>query len=150
MKRIIPIILVATILLVTAGACGQKSPPPTPDTRATVQAAMAGTTTAQANTEATVVAAVQATVLALPTATPAAEYVSMSEEELAVLIDQAVTDAAAATEACSTVATGATADDAMTPEEVIMAAVYAELAGPGRGSDLHLPGRLRGGGNRDR
>ena len=172
MKRTITLILVATILLVTAGACGQKSPPPTPNTRATVQAAMAGTTTAQANTEATVAAAVQATtaaqtdtqataaaaatgaaqpnveativaqanaqatiaaavqatVLALPTATPAAEYVSMSEEELAVLIDQAVTDAAAATEACSTVATGATADDAMTPEEVIMAAVYAELA----------------------
>ena len=83
---------------------------------------------AQANAQATIGATVQATVLALPTAAPSAEYVSMTEEELAALIDQAVADDAAATEACSTVATEAASDDAMTPEEVIAAAVYAELA----------------------
>ena len=97
---------------------------PTPDVEATVNAAVSATAQAQANVQATVDTAVQATTIAAPTSTPSAEYVTMSEEELAALIDQAVADASTSTQECSTAATQATADDTVTQDEVQTVEVY--------------------------
>ena len=119
MKHIVLCALVLS-LLVLSTACG-NNPLATPDTQSTIDAAVAGTATAQANIQATIDAAVQATATAnaaLVTPTPSAEYVTMTEEELAALIDQAVADAAAATQASAEATTQATADDALTQEEV--------------------------------
>ncbi|NOZ05076.1 MAG: hypothetical protein GXP41_01810 [Chloroflexi bacterium] len=97
---------------------------PTPDVQATVNAAVSATAQAQANVQATVDTAVQATTVAAPTPTPSAEYVTMSEEELAALIDQAVAEASTSTQECSTAATQATADDTVTQDEVQTVEVY--------------------------
>ncbi len=97
---------------------------PTPDVEATVNAAVSATAQAQANVQATVDTAVQATTVAAPTSTPSAEYVTMSEEELAALIDQAVAEASTSTQECSTAATQATADDTVTQGEVQTVEVY--------------------------
>lgn len=87
---------------------------PTPDTQATIQAAVAATIAAQQTLD----AIVQATVAAAPTPTPAAEYVTMTEEELAALVDEAVAEATAETQACAEASAAATADDTVTAEEV--------------------------------
>ena len=137
MKHIVLYTLIASLLILTP-ACG-SNPLATPDTQSTIDAAVANTATAQAGIQATVDAAVAATATAsaalatptpdaalatptldtaLATPTPSVEYVTMTEEELAALIDQAVADAAAATQASSEATTQATADDALTQEEV--------------------------------
>ncbi len=142
----IVVILLVILLVVGVTACGGGAATATPDTEASVEAAVAATDTAQANLQATVDAAVQATAEAAPptptlppsptvsvspeaTSVPATEeyateYVTMSEEELAALIDQAVAEAVAATQACSTATTEATADDTFTQEEVDAVEVY--------------------------
>jgi hypothetical protein len=125
---------------VTAGAAAQGTSEAQAGVQATTDAAVQATTAAQASAQATADAAVQATVVAqtnvqatvdavqatvaaAPTPTPSAEYVTMTEEELAALIDQAVAEATAATQASSAATTEATADDAVTQEEVITVAV---------------------------
>jgi len=131
MKRRAVLALAVTLLVIAAIACGgAASPVTTPDTQATVDAAIAATGTAQAGTQATIDAAVEATGVAAettvaPSPTPAVEYVTMTEEELAALIDQAVTDAAAATQECAAATTEATADDTITSEEVATVEIYA-------------------------
>ncbi len=110
------------LLIIALSAC--RSAQPTPDTQATVNAAIAATGTAQASLQATIDAAVKATVTAAPTPTPSVQYVTMSEEELAALIDQAVAEAITATQQCSTATTTATADGAVTQEEVNTVQVY--------------------------
>ena len=55
---------------------------------------------------------------ATPTPGPTVDYVNLSEEELAALIDQAVAEAVAATEQTTTAVTSTTSDSAMTTEEV--------------------------------
>ncbi|MFQ6100821.1 MAG: hypothetical protein ACE5OS_06250 [Anaerolineae bacterium] len=109
--------LAVSLLIIAAVACGTASPTATPDTQATIGVAIAATSTAQAGVQATIDAAVQATSTALPTRTPSAEYVTMTEEELAALIDQAVAEATAATQECSTTTTETTADGTVTQEE---------------------------------
>ena len=112
------------LLVVLALACGSSAPtaaPATPDNQATVNAAIAATAQAQSNTQATIDAAVAATAMAAPptpTPGPVNEYVELSEEELAAMIDQAVTEAVAATTQASASATQATSDDSVTTEEV--------------------------------
>ena len=124
MRRITALTLVISLFVVATTACGGRTAPTaTPDTQATVKAAIAGTSTAQSGTQATIDAAVQATVAAVPTPTPSAAYVTMTEEELAALIDQAVAGATAATQACSAATTESTADDTVTQDEVITVAV---------------------------
>lgn len=120
-KTIFPLILALSFL---ATACG-NNPLATPDTQSTIDAAIAGTATALANIQATIDAAVQATATAqaalvtpTPPVTPVVEYVTLTEEELAALVDQAVADAATATQASSEATTQATADDTVTQEEV--------------------------------
>lgn len=108
---------------------------PTADVEATVQAALAATSTAAADLGTTVEAAVAATVTAAPPVvtlvpiTPApsptpVDGTTLSEEELAALIDVAVDEAVAASEAASQAATAAAADDAITQEEVDTVEVY--------------------------
>jgi len=97
---------------------------PIVDTQATVDMAVAATSQAQSNLQATVDAAVAATRAAEPSPTPVPETVAMSEEELAALIDEAVTEATAATQECSDAATQVAADETVTQDEVVVVEVY--------------------------
>jgi len=125
MKRTTILTLVASLLVITGLACGgTATPAATPDTQATVDTAVAATGTAQANAQATIDSAVQATSAAIPTPTPSTEYVEMTEEELAELINEAVVEATTATEEAATATTEATADDTVTQEEVQTVEVY--------------------------
>lgn len=110
-------LLAVTLLFATAVACGTTATAPTPDTQATVDAAIQATSAAQVALQATVDAAVQATVVAAPTVTSSVEYVTMTEEELAALIDQAVAEAMEATVECSEATGEASSDDTVTQEE---------------------------------
>jgi len=128
--------LVIVLLVSVAIACGgTASLNTTPDTQSTVDAAIAATGTAQANLQATIDAAIAATATSMaaeatsvPSPTPSVEYVTLTEEELAALIDQAVSDATVATQECTTATTAATADDTVTQEEVDMMEVYVMVA----------------------
>ncbi len=129
-------IVLALFAIFSLIGCQGKS---TPDTAATVSAAVNATTAAQANMQATVDAAVQATTAAQPTATgavptlaaatpkpagpaataaPPVNYVAMTEQDLAALIDQSVEAAVAATTAATTAETTAASDGTLTTEEV--------------------------------
>ena len=136
------ILHLALIILIAAGGCtsgpGRATPTPTPDLQATVDAAILATATAEANEAAHVATAVAATQTATAssdaeaTATPGASgpvtptpeeiptetYVTMTEEELAALIEDAVNEAFVATESAATVTETATADDTITQEEI--------------------------------
>lgn len=143
-------LILAIVLLMLPGlACslGQPAGPP-PDTQATINAAVVATGTAQAAGQATIEAAVAATTAAqatrqppTPTSTPvvmptdppeaeaavtavAEEYVSMTEEELAALVDQAVNEAVAATEQYATTTSEAAADGTVSQDEVQTVEVY--------------------------
>lgn len=141
MRRNTVFTLAASLTVVTTLACGaattavapstQVSVATTPsaeatsNTQATIDAAVAATGTAQAGLQATVdtivqatMAAAQATATAAPTSTPAAEYVNMTEEELAALIEQSVAEATAATQESADATVEAAADGTVTPEEV--------------------------------
>lgn len=160
MKKSIQYLLILLLLALTA--CGRVAPAatpmPTPDTQATVDAAIVATATAQAGLQATVDTAVQATATAqagpqatattgagqadlqitidaavqatvdaqatLATSTPEIAYVTLTEEELAAMIDQAAAEAATATSACAGSATQASADGTVTPEEAVTIQVY--------------------------
>jgi hypothetical protein len=118
------LVFALSLLGIATIACGTSVPPtPIPAVQATVNAAIAATSTAQATS-----AAVRATSIVTPTptlsATPPAKYAEMSEEELAASIDQAVAEAISATQECSTASTQAAADDVITPSEVDAAQVY--------------------------
>lgn len=119
------------------GGC-QKASDPTPaiNSEATISAAVNATSNAQAAFSATLDAAVKATQAAQPTiasasaanktatpkpgatATPSVSYVTMTEEELAALIDQAVKEAVAATTTATTTTTTSTSDSSLTTAEV--------------------------------
>ncbi|MFZ5916282.1 MAG: hypothetical protein ACOYZ7_05085 [Chloroflexota bacterium] len=143
MKTKIALTLIVTTLMVSTGCRsrperGQPAPTDTANVAATVQAAVAATQTAQTDQQVTVEAAVAATqtastaqaaptptvevqptaTLAAPTPTPDAEtYLTLTEEELAVLIDQAVAQAVAASEEAAAVADDSAADGLLTEEE---------------------------------
>ncbi|MCL4393525.1 MAG: hypothetical protein M1482_01710 [Chloroflexi bacterium] len=141
-----PLLLSVVAALFFVSACQRA--PATVDTEATVQAAIQATTTAQANFNASVDAAAQATLTAqalasaasVPTSapspstaapaaaatsssptltpTPSVNYVAMSEQDLAALIDQSVQEAVAATTAATNATTTSTADSTLTTAEV--------------------------------
>jgi DNA repair exonuclease SbcCD ATPase subunit len=126
MKPAIRILLSIFILSTVILACGAQAPATaSPDTVATaiVQTQQAETL-AQATVNASALTSIPSTIEAMPAAPatptpgPAVEYVTMTEEELAALIDQAVTEAIAATEQTSAAVTTSTSDDAVTAEEV--------------------------------
>ncbi len=105
--------------------------------QATIDAAVAATTQAQAaaaqpadaapatiDAPATAPAESQPVETAVATPTPAAEYAALTEEELAALIDQTVTQAVAASEASAAAASQAASDGNVTSEEVQTVEVY--------------------------
>ncbi len=137
--------LLISILMIVNLACGATtSTTPsvsTPDTQATVNAAVAATANSEASLQATINAGIAGTTTALPpqptaatteaqppqsTPTPSAEYVTMTEEELTALIEQSVNEAVVASEQASAATTQATSDNTLTTEEV--AAIEATYA----------------------
>ncbi|MBI5029672.1 MAG: hypothetical protein HZB51_04040 [Chloroflexi bacterium] len=149
------ILICLSCLLVLFALMGCSSAKPTVDAEATINAAVQATTVAQANAQATVDFMVKQTLAAQPTQPPAATptvvkttapagatatkvpatpvpsvtYVTMTEEELAALIDQAVKEATAATTSASTTTATYAADGTLTTQEVqamILAASAAQ------------------------
>lgn len=158
MKHLKLMVIVSVMLIVAA--CGSPAKPASDqavnaavqgtlqaqqNTAATVDAAVKATSAAQPKptTAPQAIPAPQATAMPQatavpqptavpPTPVPTEQYVAMTEEELAALIDQAVAEAVAASTAASTSTTTATSDDALTQAEVdaLIAAVnyaYAYL-----------------------
>lgn len=151
------IILTLILLTTMACRRTAAVPPITPNIQATVDAAIAATGTAQVSNQATIEAAVAATTAAqseaavvstqpdvadaplatnetalptppaLITPIPAEQYLTMTEADLAILVDQAVTAAATAAEQSAQAATSATADETLTQDEVQTIEIY--LAG---------------------
>jgi len=139
--------LFLSLLTVTFLGCSLGATTETPNTQATIGAAVAATDNAQIANQSTIDAAVAATdaaqaadQAALDTAVQATgtaqatqttsqeeqptptvssdEYANLSEEELAALIDEAVAEAVVATEKSAAAATTATDDDTVTTQEV--------------------------------
>lgn len=117
MKFLIRIFCHLLIPMVFLSACG--TPAATPATDDLINMAVAGTQQSQALAQATVNAAMLTSLPATPTAGPTVEYTSLTEEELAALIDQAVTEATVATEQTTSAVTTTTSDNAVTSEEVL-------------------------------
>jgi chromosome segregation ATPase len=118
-KTLFFLTLLASLMLFTA--CGA---PANANPQATIDAAVKATTEAQKNIQATIAAAVKATSQAQtaqqPTAEPAQptpDYASLSEEELAALIDQAVNQAITDYAAASTTVTQSTSDGTVIDDE---------------------------------
>ena len=104
------------------------APEPTADIEATVNAALQATTAAQEAMQATIDASVGATVEAQPAndtsdetgsaeAVDSAEYVTMTEEELALLIEDTVEEANTASQEMSSAAEQAASDNEVTQDE---------------------------------
>jgi len=120
MKPLLRTTLSVFVLAATILACGAQAPATaSPDV---VNTAIAGTQQAQALAQATSIPPTLAAAAPIPPVTPTTgvtmEYVNLTEEELAALIDDAVAEAVAATEQAATVVTNTTTDDAVTTEEV--------------------------------
>jgi hypothetical protein len=126
MKTNLRIVLSSFVLAGMILACGAQAPSTaSPDV---VSTAIAGTQQAQALAQATVNSASLTSIPptpaaspvppVTPTAEPAVDYVNLTEEELAALIDEAVAEAVAATEQTATAVNGTTSDDTVTTEEV--------------------------------
>ncbi|MBI3160909.1 MAG: hypothetical protein HYZ23_00285 [Chloroflexi bacterium] len=122
LRSIIGMIALASVIL----ACGGTAP--TEDPANVVNTAVAGTQQAQALTQATVNATVLTSMPATPTPGPTVDYVTLTEEELAALIDEAVNEAVAATEQTTAAVTSTTTDDDVTSEEVTYVYDYYYLA----------------------
>jgi hypothetical protein len=91
---------------------------PTEDPANAINTAVAGTQQAQALAQATVNSAALTAMPATPTPGPTIDYVTLSEDELAALIDKAVADAISATEQTTTAVTATTSDNTVTSDEV--------------------------------
>jgi hypothetical protein len=134
MKKATTFILIIVVMLTATLACSTSantSPTSTPDAQATIDAAIAATANAQTAMQATIDASIAATAVAMPptpTPGPTVEYVTMTEEELAALIDQAVADAMAATQQTSSAATQVTSDNYVTEDELAYIYDYYYLA----------------------
>jgi hypothetical protein len=143
MKKSILLLLTFAVLTVLAG-CDLSVSTTAQNPQATIDAAVAATGNAQAAIQAAVEATVAAQATAMvstatstpvvvtatagpasPTATMASEaYATMSEAELAAVVNQAVAEAMAAADQYSTAASATTADNTVTPEEVQTVEVY--------------------------
>jgi hypothetical protein len=117
MKSLFRIFLILLVLAGILSACG--NPAATPSTNDAVNTAVAGTQQSQALAQATVNSAALTAMPATPTPGPTVEYTTLTEEELAALIDQAVAEVIAATEQTTTAVTTTTSDDTVTSEEVV-------------------------------
>jgi DNA repair exonuclease SbcCD ATPase subunit len=108
--------LLASAIVILLTACGLPAGTANQDV---VNTAVAGTQISQALAQATVNTTALTTMPATPTPSPTVDYVTLTEEELATQIDQAVAEAVAATEQATTAVTATTTDSAVTSEEVI-------------------------------
>lgn len=116
MKSMLRTILSVFVLAGLILACGsQPQQSASPDA---VNTAIAQTQQAQALAQATVNSTALTAMPMTPTPGPTIEYVNLTEEELAALIDEAVAEAIAATEQTTTAVTTTTSDSAVTTEEV--------------------------------
>ncbi len=119
MKSMLRTILSTFALASMILACGAQTPPTASSD--VVGTAVAGTQQSQALAQATVnsnTLTAMPTAPATPTPGPTVEYVNLTEEELAVLIDEAVAEAVTATEQTTSAVTTTTTDSAVTTEEV--------------------------------
>lgn len=108
-----------------------EPPLPTPNTQAMVDAAVVATDSARSGAQATLEAAVAATLTAMPpipTPTPAVEYVTLSEEELAALIDTSVDEAVNQTSTTSQAAASIVVDGVVTADEIAYVYSYYDEA----------------------
>lgn len=124
MKSLIRTTLISMILLSLLTACSLGAQPAAVDDTAAINTAVAGTQQAMALAQATVNSVVLTAMPGTPTPGPTIEYVAMTEEELAALIEDAVTDAVAATEQTTTAVTYTTTDSSVTTEEVVYVYEY--------------------------
>jgi len=115
MKPMLRIVLSVIVLASMMLACGQSGETASQDA---VNTAVAGTQQAQALAQATVNSSALTAMPATPTPGPTVEYVNLTEEELAALIDQSVAEAVAATEQTTTAVTTTTSDSTVTADEV--------------------------------
>lgn len=137
MSRKLTLVAILVTMLGLLMACSRTAQP-TADAQATIDAAVQATQSAGQNTQATIDASVQATVQAQAsqqaavdqavqatlTAMPTPAYAEMSEEELAALIDEAVTAALEDYAATSTTVTQSTSDGTVTSEEATSTTTY--------------------------
>jgi nitrous oxide reductase len=115
-KKTMYLLGVLSVILFLLSACSTTSTGDV-DLEATANAIAAATLTAEAANDAAIDAAVQATMTAVaPQSTPVVVY-ELTEEELANLIDQAVTEAIAASEEAAAQTVTATADTTVTEQE---------------------------------
>lgn len=119
MKSMVRIVMSAFLLAAMILACGTTAGTPTQDPADAINTGIAGTQQAQALAQATVNAMALTSMPATPTPGPTVEYVTLTEEELAALIDEAVAEAVTATEQTTTAVTTTTGDDAVTSDEVV-------------------------------
>ena len=98
MKNKLQIIISVILLMAVTLACGgTAATPAAQDPNIVINTAIAGTQQANALAQATVNANVLTAMPATPTPGPTVDYVALTEEELAALIDEAVAEAVAAT-----------------------------------------------------
>ena len=120
MKSIVRPLILSIIIASLLAACSMGAAPTSESaSQDAINTAVAGTQQASALAQATVNANALTAMPATPTPGPTVEYVTMTEEELAALIDQAVAEAVAATEQTTTNVYYVTEDDAVTTEEVV-------------------------------
>lgn len=118
MKTMFRPLILSIIIASLLTACTRGTTPNVSDTDA-INTAVVGTQQAVALAQATVNSNALTAMPATPTPGPTVEYVTLTEEELAALIDQAVAEAIAATEQTTTAVYTTTTDDAVTSEEVV-------------------------------
>lgn len=117
MKSTIRLFFVCVVIASLLVGCGGKLAPVSNEDA--ISTAVAGTQQASALAQATVNAAVLTAIPATPTQGIPVDYSQMSEEELTVLIDEAVAEAVTATEQTSSAVYTTTTDNAVTTEEVV-------------------------------
>ena len=126
MKQKITSIVIISLSVIMSIACsvssmsGAGEATSTPDAQATIDYAIAATSTVEAGIQETLDSALEATTTAMPpsdTPEPTEEYITFTEEELEELIDQAVEEAIAATNQASAATSEVVYDDTVSQEE---------------------------------
>lgn len=110
--------IIVSIIFVVAISLACANSTPEANSQDAINTAVAGTQQAGALAQATVNSSVLTAMPATPTPGATVEYVTLTEEELAALIDEAVAEAVAATEATTSTVYYTTTDDNVTTEEV--------------------------------
>jgi hypothetical protein len=122
MRNQFTIVLVVSLLAAALPACNAANAPTVKATTAAPTPTLASIATATAVAPTPAVAPKAPTIA--PTPTPM-DYVTMSEEELAALIDQAVAEAVVSTQQSSAATTSATTDGTVTQQEAAALVAYA-------------------------